>query len=261
MIEENFEGSQRVVVDDGDRLEYDDWACDNRCLKNIDLLLNQDKDEEYEMYIARIQAATAGAALCRMRTIFHGMLTIAAILVLGVPAIQLRSTVEGLSAKDRHAPESAQVAISRQVAVTEAPASYIETVKPTNHDALEETMTPEIRPDVSAPESSAPGQAAVIGEKPAEPEPLRLARPAVPTKLSGWFIQVSAPDTYAAAETISQELKLAAAPSVIQETEVNGAVHYRVLVGPMSSREQARMLFSRLKAQPGVTADAFIRRF
>lgn len=77
---------------------------------------------------------------------------------------------------------------------------------------------------------------------------------------SGWYAQISAPQTIAEANGMAEKLHNSGFPVVIEQAVVNQSTYFRVLVGSEKTRDQALRLVEQLRREPYITTDPFVRR-
>lgn len=75
----------------------------------------------------------------------------------------------------------------------------------------------------------------------------------------GWYAQVAAPKQTKEAEHLSNKLKTAGFPVVIEKASVRGEQYFRILVGPEGSRQRAQILVQQLKGESFVRGEPFLR--
>lgn len=91
----------------------------------------------------------------------------------------------------------------------------------------------------------------------------KLAKKNLSSKLQkgGLYVQVSAPDSITQAQSLVNKLKAKGLTSAIRDAKVGGKLHYRVLVGPYSSKEAASEARNKVVKSKIVRAEPFIKTF
>lgn len=88
---------------------------------------------------------------------------------------------------------------------------------------------------------------------PVKPSPAAVA--------SGLFVQVGAPDSFAKAQSMVSKLKARGLTAAIRDASVNNKQHYRVLVGPFSSRDSAQNAKNQVIKSGVAMGEPFIKNY
>jgi len=96
-----------------------------------------------------------------------------------------------------------------------------------------------------------------LGTKQLKPE---VAKPGV-ASATGLFVQVGAPDSFSKAQTIVSKLKAQGLTAAIRDVSVNHKQHYRVLVGPFSSRDSAQNAKNQVIKSGLAMGEPFIKNY
>lgn len=88
---------------------------------------------------------------------------------------------------------------------------------------------------------------------------LSLDKSSTQSLTKGWFVQVMATPNRREIEGLAKKLRGSGFPIILEDTLVDGQAHYRLLVGPESSRELSERMAVQLKREPGVSSRIFIR--
>ena len=78
---------------------------------------------------------------------------------------------------------------------------------------------------------------------------------------SGLFVQVGAPDSFAKAQSMVTNLKARGITAAIRDASVNNKLHYRVLVGPFSSRDSAQNAKNQVIKSGVALGEPFIKNY
>jgi len=173
----------------------------------------------------------------------------------------------------------AETLIEAKVAEVPAVPNKLEE-KPTPSQTLSERMTlsesiasveisPVLQKTVEKP-AAAPAPVVQKPERtervvaPAKVEKAKLEKPTPPAASSGksgYYVQVSAPDSMSQAQLLVSRLKGKGIVAAIRDVEVGGKLRYRVLVGPYSSNETATAAKNQVSRSGVVTGQPFVKKY
>lgn len=86
------------------------------------------------------------------------------------------------------------------------------------------------------------------------PPPVEQPTPKAEPKIAGWVVQVGSFSSRDNADNFSKALKTSGFKSFVKSADASGKTTYKVLVGPVSSREQAEQLSAKLKDKPEISS-------
>ncbi len=100
----------------------------------------------------------------------------------------------------------------------------------------------------------------VAAEKPVTPPTPKEIKKITPPS-GGFFVQVAAPDSMIKAQSVVARLKSKGITAAVRDASVNNQVHYRVLVGPFSSRDSAQEAKVKIVRSGAVQGEPFIKNY
>jgi cell division septation protein DedD len=101
---------------------------------------------------------------------------------------------------------------------------------------------------------------APVKELTASPEEQELLYARRETLQPGWYVQVAAPPDQSTTAGILHMLRAKGFSAQIQEVQSEGARHFRILLGPQLSTDEARSLCARVKKTDALAKEAFVKR-
>jgi len=93
------------------------------------------------------------------------------------------------------------------------------------------------------------------------PESRPESRIAETPKSGGLYVQVAAPDSAAQAQNLINKLRAKGISSAVRDAKVGGRLHYRVLLGPFSSRAAAENAKAQVQRSGAVSGEPFIKNY
>jgi cell division septation protein DedD len=105
-----------------------------------------------------------------------------------------------------------------------------------------------------------------VGEKKVEPvekklEKKNVVETAKPAAKGGYFVQVAAPDSMAKAQSLVSRLRSKGITAVIRDAQVNGKLHFRVLVGPYTTSEGANTARQEVVRSGVISGQPFVKKY
>jgi cell division protein FtsN len=173
-----------------------------------------------------------------------------------IPAVEQKNeviTAPDQSLAERVAKVELSPTLGNSVAVEKA--TKIEKVEPKIEVAtVKETKSPVVSQKPSSAESKL---ATTAPAKKAITPPSKTSSASV----SGLYVQVGAPDSFTKAQSMVSRLKARGITAAIRDASVNNKLHYRVLVGPFSSRDSAQSAKNQVIKSGVAMGEPFVKNF